>query len=109
MELMHKDYLTIMKYYGINTSGMKKQKIKDEAENILAKKLCRCIKKVNPDGKDEPRAIAICNDSVLNKKGVRTTKFKCKGKPRFIFNKKTNKNLSKYTPISKKNKTRKIL
>lgn len=104
MELMHNDYLTIMKFYGINTSGMNKKIIKEEAENILAKKLCRCIKKINPDGKDESRAIAICNNSVMNKKGIKSAKFKCKGRSRFITNKKTGKMLFNSRPSRKTRK-----
>jgi hypothetical protein len=85
----HKDYLTILKFYGINISDMKKTEIKEKAEGILADKLCRCIKKVNEGAKDETRAIAICNASVLKRKGIKPMKFKCKKRPRFITKKKS--------------------
>ena len=52
MKLTQKDYLTILEHYDIvppkNTKGkIDKNKVKDEAEKILATKLCRCIKKVD--------------------------------------------------------------
>ena len=41
------DYKNILSFYNIPiTSTMKKKKIQELAEDILARKLCRCIKKV---------------------------------------------------------------
>jgi hypothetical protein len=62
------DYEKILNYYNIpfSTSDSSKQ-IKNKAEEILADKLCKCIKKVKEDtndpDKDEGRAIGICNDT----------------------------------------------
>lgn len=107
MELTEKDYISILKYYGIKTNGMKKQNIKEKAESILANKLCKCIKKVNPNNMDEPRAIAICTDSVLRKKGLKANRFVCKKKPRFIANIKTKKKLTKIKKSNKNSTIRK--
>ena len=107
MELSQKDYITILKFYKIKTTGLKKDKIKEKAENILADKLCRCIKKVDVSGKDEPRAIAVCTKAVLHRKGVKANSFRCKEKARFIPNKKTKKVLTKIKKQNKNNTTRK--
>ena len=86
MKLSKKDYLTILKFYNVNLSeNMKYKTLKDQAENILNNKLCKCIKKVNTgQDDDESRAIAICKKSVLNKKGIKSGKFSCK-KPKHII------------------------
>ena len=96
MRLKNSDYVTILKYYDIDVKGMKKKDLKRKAEDLLANKLCRCIKKV--DNKDEPesRAIAICKSSVLFNKGLRNYGFKCKPKARFIPKRGTSKNLIKF-------------
>ena len=96
MRLKNSDYVTILKYYDIDVKGMKKKDAKRKAEDLLANKLCRCIKKV--DNKDEPesRAIAICKSSVLFKKGLRNYGFKCKPKARFIPKRGTSKKLIKF-------------
>ena len=44
MDLTHKDYLDILRFYKINVSNMNKKNIKLKAENLLATKLCKCIK-----------------------------------------------------------------
>ena len=108
MKLSGKDYDIILNYYEIDTSGLNKNSIKEKAENILAEKLCRCIKKVDIGGKDESKAIAICSKSVLHKKGIKANKFECKKKARLIVNKKTKRALSKFNKYKKKNSTLKI-
>lgn len=85
-ELTINDYKFILKYY--NKSIPKSSRLlKMAAEKILAEKLCRCIKKVDPI--NEARAIGICTKSILNRKGFTRGKFKCKGKATIKF-KKTN-------------------
>jgi len=42
-----KDYKKIMEYYKLNTSKMNNKTIKNKAEDILAKKLCKCITPLN--------------------------------------------------------------
>ncbi len=95
MHLSHKDYLDILGYYKIDNRGMSKTTVREKAEDILANKLCRCIKKVDPKGKDEKKAIAVCRDSVLRKKGLKSYGFRCKKKPRFVPKRGTSKNLAK--------------
>ena len=105
------DYKAILRFYDIDYSRMKNKKIKTIAENALATKLCRCIKKVDP--KDEARSIGICTDSVVTKKGLRISGFSCKKGPKLKRNRKTKKSLSKLgkrvqsKPARKRRRTRK--
>ncbi len=92
MKLTNKDYLDILKYYNINSKNMNKKQIKSKAEFILSTKLCRCIKKIPGYKNDEKKAIAICKDSVLKKKGFKGYGLKCKGKSKLILSKKYKKN-----------------
>ena len=94
--LTKNDYEKILNYYNIPFSLNDSFKsIKNKAENILAEKLCKCIKKVKnnnsgnsdntiSESDDESRAIAICNDTVFRRKGIRHTSFTCKKKPRLL-------------------------
>ena len=70
MKLTHKDYLTILEHYNIRIPINKKKNIdrkevKTQAEKILATKLCRCIKKVNPN--NENGSISLCTNSIFTK------------------------------------------
>jgi hypothetical protein len=76
-ELNNNDYKQILEYYNKEIPKSKRL-LKQSAENILANKLCRCIKKV--DKKNEGRAIGICTKTILNRRGYTRGKFKCKGK-----------------------------
>lgn len=108
MKLSREDYIKILDYYGIKHQGASLTTIKSKAERVLADKLCRCIKRVDNTGlngsknnksktsksktskskNDESRAIAICRDSVLRRKGLTNAgKFSCKPKPRFLKSK----------------------
>jgi hypothetical protein len=61
-----------------------------DRKNTLAKKFCRCIKKVgrtlknsrgvSRDSSKEQASIAICVRSVLGSRGRTLKKFKCRGK-----------------------------
>jgi hypothetical protein len=95
--LNQNDYIKILNYYDINISPKDSSKtIKHKAETILAEKLCKCIKKVknsdsvNASGDDktssesESKAIAICSNSIFEKKGLERGLFDCKKKPRLI-------------------------
>jgi hypothetical protein len=76
-ELTNNDYKVILEYY--NKQIPKSNRLlKKRAEQILANKLCKCIKKVEPT--NEARSIGICTKSILNNKGYTRGKFKCKGK-----------------------------
>ena len=81
--LTKNDYKTVLEYYGISTIGIKNKKIRAMALDILANKLCRCIKKIG----DDKKAIAICKDSVLNKKGLKNGIFTCKKTPQLLTDK----------------------
>jgi hypothetical protein len=86
--LKKNDYIKILDYYNIPIdSSDTSKKIKIKAEQILAEKLCKCIKKVknsnadtNTDSQDtnESRSIAICNDTIFRRKGIRHSTFTCK-------------------------------
>ena len=52
MKLTQADYKKILKYYKLTIPKNHKKTLK-KAENIIAKKLCSCIKKVEPKFKKE--------------------------------------------------------
>ena len=92
-KLTKKDYLDILSFYNVKIkNGTPLSIIKSKAEDLLVNKLCKCIKKV--DETNEPRAIAICKNSVMTKKKLGFYKFKCKNTAKFIKNKNKNKNKS---------------
>lgn len=93
-ELTNKDYVSILKYYNLNIPRSKRL-LKKHAENIMAEKLCKCIKKIDPV--NEAKSIGICTKTVFNRKGYTRGKFQCKKKQTVNF-RKTKKS---------KNKTRK--
>jgi hypothetical protein len=82
------DYKKILEFYE-QPIPRSKRLLKIEAEQILATKLCKCIKKVGV--KNESRSIGICTKSVINSKGFTRGKFKCKGKKSITFRKKAKK------------------
>ena len=86
MKLSKNDYNTILKFYNIILPKNTKLKvIREIAEQLLAEKLCRCIKRVHrPKDLNEERAIAICQNSVLTKKKLKINKFTCKKKPKLL-------------------------
>jgi hypothetical protein len=90
--LNNSDYIKILEYYKIPIPKSNRL-LKIQAENILAKKLCRCIKKVNTNN-DEPRAIGICSKTIINRKGLTSGTFKCKGKESIILKKRSNFSLN---------------
>jgi len=102
--LTNKDYLSILKYYNINIDEkMNENDIKHRAENILANKLCKCIKKVSKKNRNENRAIALCRKTVIQRKGLDIFNFSCKNKNRLISKKNTKiKLIKKQTNKTKK-------
>lgn len=79
--LKKKDYIKILNYYQIDLPKNKSLKnIKRVAEDILANKLCKCIKKVqkNNSSQEEAKAIGICNESIFVRKGIKHYNFTCK-------------------------------
>lgn len=88
-ELTTKDYKDILNYYKIPIPKSSK-KLRDEAEKIVNKKLCRCIKKLDPI--NESKSIGICTKTILNTKGFTRGIFRCKNKPFITLKKRKNKN-----------------
>jgi hypothetical protein len=83
-----KDSMDILNFYKIkipNSNSLLKQK----AQNIVAEKLCRCIKKIDPI--NEAKSIGICTKTIFTRKGYTRGKFSCKKKQTVEF-RKTNKN-----------------
>jgi hypothetical protein len=89
-ELTNADYKRILEFYNKSIPRSKKL-LKIQAENLLATKLCRCIKKV--DKRNEARAIGICTKTIINNKGFTRGKFTCKKKQTIILKK--NKNVTR--------------
>jgi len=105
MEISALDYKSVLNYYNISIPK-KHIDLKEKAENILATKLCKCIKKVKKSNPkiSEQEAIGICRKSVLHKKKLDVFKFKCKQKYKLEKGKQKSYKVLKY---KKKNKTKK--
>jgi hypothetical protein len=76
-KLNNNDYKLILEYYKKEIPKSKRL-LKINAEKILAEKLCKCIKKIDPI--NESKSIGICTKNIINNKGFTRGKFKCKGK-----------------------------
>ena len=79
------DYTKILNYYDINIPK-NKQDLKKRAEDIIALKLCACIKKVGGP-QNEARAIGICSRTVIKRKGLSRGKFNCRNGRNISFTK----------------------
>jgi hypothetical protein len=90
-ELTNKDYISILKYYKLNIPKSKRL-LKIQAEKIMAEKLCKCIKKLDPE--NEAKSIGICTKTIFNSKGYTRGQFQCKKKQTVKF-RKTNKDKDK--------------
>ena len=90
MNLTRTDYYNILEYYNLdyNINDTLKQ-LKNRVEQIIANKLCRCIKKVKTkyNDTDEKRVIAICNNSVIKKKNINIYRFSCKKNHKLLLKK----------------------
>ena len=99
-QLSHKDFKTILKYYKIKIPKSKKLTRK-KAVNILAQKLCKCVKKLQRKTKKRQRkklrnpATRICSASIFNKRGIKHGRFNCKKKPKLYVSKKNKRYLTK--------------
>ena len=87
-ELTNKDYINILKYYKLNIPKSKKL-LRKQAEKIMAEKLCKCIKKLDPN--EESKSIGICTNTIFGRKGYTRGVFQCDKKQSVKF-RKTNKN-----------------
>jgi hypothetical protein len=84
------DYIKILEYYNIKIPTSKRL-LQKQAEKIMANKLCKCIKKLDPV--NEAKSIGICTKTIFNNKGFKRGKFTCKDKRKVFFSKKTRRNL----------------
>jgi len=76
------DYEKILSYYKMPTANLSNAELKRKAEDILATKLCKCIKAVEKKTGTQ-NAIALCTASVIEKKGLKYYDMSCKGRARF--------------------------
>ncbi len=81
-ELTINDYKRILDFYE-KPIPKSKHLIKKQAEEMIATKLCRCIKKI--DKENEARSIGICTKTIINNKGFKRGKFTCKKKEKIIL------------------------
>ena len=96
MKLTKLDYINILNFYNIkNIDSMTFSQIKNTAEDIIATKLCSCIKKIDPSLSNESKDIDICTKSIVNKKGLKINRFTCKKKPKLLKSKKNKNKLTK--------------
>jgi len=109
MKLNQKDFKSILKYYKIKFDDYTKEKIQKTAEDVLATKMCRCIKKVNKKeninnlisntkNNNESKAIAICTNSIFKKKQLNIFGVTCKKKYNLKRNKQNTHKLLKLKP-----------
>ena len=82
-----KDSINILNYYKIKIPSSN-ERIKEKATNILAQKLCRCIKKIDPV--NEEKSIGICTKTIFSRKGYTRGKFTCRKKQTVEFRKRGN-------------------
>jgi len=104
--LNQEDYKNVLKYYNKNIPS-DKSKLKSIAEDIIASKLCNCIKKINKNYSEQPKSIGICKNSVLKKKNLSVYKFKCAKKKAYLVGKTRSKKLLKNGIIPSGKRTRK--
>jgi len=93
-QLTNKDYISILKFYNLRIPKSKRL-LRLQSEKIMAEKLCKCIKKIDPE--NEAKSIGICTKTIFNSKGYTRGNFQCKKKQSVKF-RKTGK-------LSKLNKT----
>lgn len=105
LPLKHADYVKILEHYSVEIPKTKEGKIdhrktKKQVRQLLANKLCRCIKKVEKGSKrkiTEPGSMFICNKSIFTNRNLKHYRFTCK-KNKTLKNKKgTNYFLTKTT------------
>lgn len=86
LKLVDKDYISILNYYNLDIPKSKRI-LKKKAEDIMAEKLCKCIKKLDPV--NEAKSIGICTKTIFNRKGYVRGQFQCKDKKSVKFRKTT--------------------
>jgi hypothetical protein len=86
MVLTSDDYVKILQFYKMEIPKSKRL-LKMLADKILGEKLCRCIKKIEPE--NESRSIGICTKTIFNRKGLTRGNFTCKRKRSVTYSKQT--------------------
>ena len=76
-ELTNNDYISILKFYK-QPIPKSLRLLQKQAEQIMAQKLCKCIKKIDPI--TESKSIGICTKTIFNNKGYSRGQFQCKKK-----------------------------
>jgi len=102
MKLTSTNYNKILKHYKKRVPKTLRKK-RERAENVMAKKMCSCIKKVKGYERNtrkkkplkEKSKIAICNKSIFKNRGLKYNRITCKKRAKFVGNKKTGVRLSK--------------
>jgi len=97
--LTDEDYIKILNFYKMKIPKSKRL-LKLQADKILGDKLCRCIKKVDPE--NEARSIGICTKAVINRKGFTRGRFNCTGKKHITFRKAFHKAYSNKTKTKRR-------
>jgi hypothetical protein len=92
-ELTKRDYINILKYYH-KSIPKSITLIKKKAENIMAEKLCKCIKQIDPI--NESKSIAICTQRLFNKRGYQRGRFTCIGKRKVDIKKNKTRRYRRY-------------
>lgn len=99
MDLTASDYKKIANYYQIPKS--KNKTYKEIAEQVLASKLCRCIKSIDsynntsPKKNNEDVAISVCRKSIFQNRNIDFYDFKCKTKSCLVKKPKSSSSLTK--------------
>jgi len=102
MKLNKNDYIDILNYYEMDfNKDLPIRFLRKMTEKIIAQKLCSCIKKVPDDGLDEARPIAICLNSVVEKKKLGIYNFACKKGPTLKLKNDANKKEDKIYKLKK--------
>ena len=84
MTITKKDSIQILTFYKMKIPSSNVL-LKQKAKNVLAEKLCRCIKKIDPV--NEAKSIGICTKTIFNRRGYTRGKFSCKKKQSVEFRK----------------------
>jgi hypothetical protein len=79
MTMTRTDYEKILSYYKVPFDKLSHHELKKKAEDILATKLCKCIKAAEKKVGTQS-AIALCTASVFRKKGLKYFDMSCKGR-----------------------------
>ena len=79
LKMTKTDYQKILSYYKLPFDNLTARELQQTAEDILATKLCKCIKSVEKKTGTQ-NAISLCTTSVFGKKGLKYFGMSCKGK-----------------------------